>query len=302
MINIIIVNYNGLQYLDHCLSSLIQQNYRDFDVTIVDNASQDGSVAYIQEKFPWVRVVQSQENQGYGAAVNKGILKSSGEYILTLNNDTEVHPDFLRELLIAIESSPYNGMAAPKMLFPDGRINSTGLAISRSGAVWDRGIFEEDKGQYDTCTSILGPCGGAALYRRTMLESIGLFEEDYFLYYEDADIALRACNGGWKCVFAPHARVMHLHGATAGFQSDLYVYYISRNILWNVVKNYPLKELVLSLPFIIGRSLVAIPYYSLRGQGKVVLKAKLDAVRRMGEWWRKRGKAERRQNTRFLLH
>ena len=288
MISIIIVNYNGCHHLTRCLNSLKSQSIEDFEVIVIDNASSDGSVKFLSQSYPWVNVIKNCENIGYGAGVNRGINASRGEFILTLNNDTDADPDFLKELLIAIESSPEVGMAAPKMLLPDGSINSTGLCISRSGAVWDRGVFEKDKGQYDMSYKVLGPCGGAALYRRTMLEEIGHFEEDYFLYYEDADIAIRACNAGWKCIFVPGSRVMHLHGATAGFQSDMYVYYISRNIIWNVVKNYPFKELVLSIPFVIGRNLAAIPYYALRGQRKVVIKAKWDAVKGLGKWWRKR--------------
>jgi hypothetical protein len=180
------------------------------------------------------------------------------------------------------------GMCAPKMLFPDGRINSTGICISRSGAAWDRGMFEEDRSQYDTPEGIIGPCAGAALYRKTMLQEIGLFDEDFFLYMEDVDLAFRACLAGWKCSFVPEAIVYHYHGGTAGFMSDLSVYFGNRNILWWPVKNYPLLILLVSFPWIIARTIVVIPYYTFKGKGKVILKAKIDGIAGIPRMWRKR--------------
>ena len=180
------------------------------------------------------------------------------------------------------------GMCAPKMLFPDGRINSAGICISRSGAAWDRGMFEEDFGQYDTNEDIIGPCAGAAMYRKTMLREIGLFDEDFFLYMEDVDLAFRACLAGWKCSFVPGAVVYHYHGGTAGFMSDLTVYFGNRNILWWPVKNYPLLILLVSIPWIIARTIGVIPYYTFKGKGKIILKSKCDGFVGLPRMWKKR--------------
>jgi GT2 family glycosyltransferase len=173
------------------------------------------------------------------------------------------------------------------MLFPDGRINSTGICISRSGAAWDRGMFEQDLGQYDIREEVFGPCAGAALYRKVMLEEIGLFDEDFFLYMEDVDLAFRGRLAGWKCVYVPEAVVYHYHGGTAGYGSSLSVYYGNRNIIWYAIKDFPMRILITSLLFILTRNLAAIPYYCLRGQGKVILKSKLDGLRKRNNVIRK---------------
>lgn len=278
MISVIIVNYNGKDYLEQCLRSLATQTICDHEVIVVDNASSDGSVAYLEEHFPEAKVLQSGENFGFAGGVNAGIRAASGEYIMTLNNDTRVDPDCLFHLLAVMDQDESVGMVAAKMLFFDRRINSTGICISRSGAAWDRGMYEEDCGQYDRIEEVFGPCAGAALYRRLMLDEVGLFDEDFFLYMEDVDLAFRGRLLGWRCVYTHHARVYHIHGGTAGVGSELVVYYGNRNILWYVLKDYPIHILLTSLPWIIGRNLAVIPYYILKGRGWAVLKAKTHAL------------------------
>lgn len=278
MISVIIVNYNGKDYLEQCLRSLATQTICDHEVIVVDNASSDGSVAYLEEHFPDAKLVQSRENFGFAGGVNAGIRAASGEYIMTLNNDTRLDPDCLFHLLAVMDQDESVGMVAAKMLFFDRRINSTGICISRSGAAWDRGMYEEDCGQYDRIEEVFGPCAGAALYRRLMLDEVGLFDEDFFLYMEDVDLAFRARLLGWRCVYTPYAQVYHFHGGTAGVGSELVVYYGNRNILWYVLKDYPIHILLTSLPWIIGRNLAVIPYYILKGRGWAVLKAKTHAL------------------------
>ena len=157
-------------------------------------------------------------------------------------------------------------------------INSTGICISRSGACWDRGMFEQDHGQYAR-GEVFGPCAGAALYRKKMLDRVGLFDEDFFAYMEDADLAFRGRAAGWKCIFVPEAEVYHYHSATSGYMSDFSVYHGNRNIIWSAVKNFQGRLLWTALPWIIGRSLAVIPYYALRGHGRIALLSKLDAIR-----------------------
>ncbi len=278
MISVIIVNFNGREYLEQCLSSLALQTFCDYEVIVVDNASLDGSVGYLEAHFPDVILVRAGENLGFAGGVNAGIQAASGEYIMTLNNDTRVDPDCLFHLLEVMDQDDGVGMAAAKILFFDHRINSTGICISRSGAAWDRGMYEDDTGQYDRTEEVFGPCAGAALYRRLMLEEVGLFDEDFFLYMEDVDLAFRARLLGWKCVYTPSAQVYHIHGGTAGVGSDIAVYYGNRNILWYVLKDYPARILLSSLPWIIGRNLAVIPHYMMKGRGWAVLKAKSHAL------------------------
>ncbi len=300
MISVVIPNYNGRRYLEGCLSSLSDQTFKNFETILVDNGSSDGSAEYAKTSFPEVRIVENENNLGFAGGVNSGIRSSRGEFILTLNNDTIADRNLLRCLAEAMGSDEGVGMVAPKMLFSDGRINSAGICISRSGAAWDRGMGEEDRGQYDRAREIFGPSAGAALYRRAMLDEIGLFDEDFFIYMEDVDLAFRGQLAGWRCIYVPEARVRHFHGGTAGFGSDLSVYYGNRNIIWYPVKDFPARLLVTSLPWIAGRNLAVIPYYALRGQGRTALRAKVDGLRGLPLMLEKRRKVVRKVSEREI--
>jgi hypothetical protein len=288
LISVIIVNYNGKKFLSDCLNSIFHQTYFPFEVIMVDNASHDGSVEYVQQNFPDVKMFTQSTNLGFAGGTNAGIRQAEGEFILTLNNDTILTPDFIDELAKPMVSDPFVGMCASKMIFPDGRINSTAICISRSGAAWDRGMGEPDHGQYDVVEEVFGACAGAALYRRIMLDEIGLFDEDFFLYMEDVDLAFRARLSGWKCMYVPSARVIHVHGGTTEPGSDSSVYYGNRNLLWYAVKNFPSRALILFIPWIIGRNIAVIPYYFLKRKGKAIIKAKVDSVKGLSKMIKKR--------------
>ncbi len=288
MISVVITNYNGRRYLPDCLSSLADQTYRDFETILVDNGSTDGSVEFVEENYPGVRIVRNRENQGFAGGTNAGIRAARGEYVLTLNNDTRAEPGFIEHLWNAMDIDPAVGMCAAKMLFPDGSINSTGICISRSGAAWDRGMYEPDRGQYDRPDEVFGPCAGAALYRREMLDEVGLFDEDFFCYMEDVDLAFRARLAGWACRYVPEARIYHYHGGTAGVGTEFAVYYGNRNVVWYVVKNFPSRLLITSIPWILGRNLAVIPYYAVKCQGRTIARSKIDAVRGIPRMIRKR--------------
>lgn len=279
--SVVVVNFNGKHYLDRCLSSLMAQTYGPVEVILVDNHSSDGSVAHVRERYPKVKVIENEGNLGFAVANNIGIGTAKGELIATLNNDTEVAAGWLDELVKTMLSDERVGMCASKMLRMDDPtlIDSTGICVSRSGACWDRGMFEKDRGQWDTPDEVFGPCAGAALYRKAMLDETGLFDDDFVSYMEDTDLAFRGRSAGWKCRYVPGAVVYHVHGGTAGYVSDYTVYYGNRNIVWYPVKDFPVGLLLTSLPFIIGRSLGVIPYYIKNGHGITILRAKADALK-----------------------
>ncbi len=283
LVSVIIVNYNGRVYLDACISSILAQTYPRIEIIFVDNGSSDNSVYYVKEKFSSVVIIACDENYGFAKGNNIGIKASKGDLIATLNNDTKVTSRWVEELVQGISVDKKVGMCASKMLFmkkPE-IINSTGICISRSGACWDRGMFEQDRGQYDSCTDVFGPCAGAAIYRKSMLDDIGLFDEDFCAYMEDVDLAFRGRLAGWKCSYVPNAVVYHFHGGTAGYVSDYTVYHGNRNIIWNTFKNFPTEFLVTSLPWIICRNIAVIPYYIFKGHGNVILRSKIDAIKGM---------------------
>ncbi len=281
LVSVIIVNYNGKAFLEKCLSSLMKQTYPAIEIILVDNGSADNSIWFVKGEYPSVRIIATKENLGFAKGNNVGIKESKGEMIATLNNDTEVTPEWVEELVKAMDSNKKVGMCASKMLFMKNpqMINSTGICISRSGACWDRGMSERDRGQYESLEEIFGPCAGAAMYRKSMLEEIGLFDEDFHAYMEDTDLAFRGRLAGWKCLYVPRAVVYHVHGGTGGYASNYTIYYGNRNIIWNCFKNFPAQLLITSLPWIIGRNVAVIPYYILKGYGITILRSKIDALK-----------------------
>jgi len=280
-VSVIMVNYNGKRLLAESLTALQNQTYQNLEIILVDNGSSDGSVEYVKDNFRSVTLIVNKKNRGFAWGNNRGIEKATGAFIATINTDAFANLDWIEELVNPMAYNDRIGTCASKMLFYDRRevINSTGICVSRSGAVWDRGMFEKDEGQYIRHKAVFGPCAGAALYRKSMLDEIGLFDEDFFMYMEDADLAFRARLAGWECRYVPTAVVYHKHGWTTGVDSDFSVYHVNRNIIWNVTKNFPARLLVSSLPWIIGRNIAVIPYYMMRGQGMAILKSKIDAIR-----------------------
>lgn len=286
--SIIIPNYNGISYLGPCIDSIHGQDFQDYEIILVDNASQDESVSFIKNSYPDVILVENIQNRGYAGGCNDGVKVASGEFFLFLNTDTVLEKEFLTRISDVIDKYPQYGMYAPKMVYPDGRINSTGICISLSGAAWDRGMGEEDNGQYNVSEDILGPCGGAAIIKRETFYDAGCFDEDFFLYMEDVDLILRIQLAGWKCRYLPKAIVYHHHGGTAGIGSDITIYYGNRNILWFPIKDFPFRLLVLAVPWIICRTIGVIVFYSLRGKGRIIIKAKWDGIKAIPNMLKKR--------------
>ena len=260
-ISIIIVNWNGQRYLETCLPTVFAQDFTDFSVILVDNGSTDNSLAYVRKHFPQVRVIQNAANLGFAAANNQGMRASNSEFVALLNNDTQVAAGWLTSLLQAMASDPAVGMCAAKMVLTEqpGVIDSAGIALDRSGIAWGiAGGQMEGAAEVNCPAEVFGASGGATLYRRTMLDEIGLFDEDFFAYLEDVDLAWRAQWAGWKCLYVPTATVLHLHSATSKqiphFKSRL----LGRNKLWLLCKNYPFPQIVWYLPIILLYELLSL--------------------------------------------
>jgi GT2 family glycosyltransferase len=262
-VSIIIPSYNGLAHLPVCLSSLRAQSYRPFEVILVDNASTDESAAYVRREYPEVQIISLAQNHVFAGSVNAGIRAARGAVIVLLNNDTDAEPAWLAELVAALESEPHAGMAASKLRLFDRRdhLHSAGDAYGRDGIPINRGVWQPDTGQFDGDRLVFAPCGGAAAYRRTMLDAIGLFDEDLVAYCEDVDLAWRAQLAGWRCVFAPRAIVYHKLSATGG--GKLASFYVGRNVLWIIAKDYP-GDLLRIYWYRILRSQVRIAFDALK--------------------------------------
>jgi GT2 family glycosyltransferase len=253
-ISVIIPNWNGLTYLETCLESLKKQTYPDFEVIVVDNGSTDGSVSFLKAKYSsLVRLIELSENTGFDRATNIGISKAQGEFIATLNNDTETDPQWLQELIKGMDYHARVGMCASKILFFYQRhiIDKVGHLFYPDGQNRGRGCMEEDRGQYEEIEEVFFPDACAALYRREMLEEVGLFDEDFFAYGDDAELGLRARLFGWKCVYIPTAIVYHIHSGSTGPYDPNKVFLVERNRLWLALKLLPLSLLIMS------------PYYTI---------------------------------------
>jgi GT2 family glycosyltransferase len=252
-VTVVIPNWNGERFLPTCLSSLHRQSFEDFETVLVDNGSTDGSVALVDQDFPQVRVLALGENRGFSAAVNAGIRISHTEYVALLNNDTETDQGWLEALMRAAEMHPEAGSFASKLVdFNDRRIlDGAGDVLRRSGLPYRLGHGEPDCGQYDEATFVFGACAGAALYKRSMLEEVGLFDEDFFANCEDGDLSFRAQLAGYRCLYVPQSVVYHMGSATFGKRSPISTRLGTRNSLCLLVKNLPAPLVPGFLPFIV---------------------------------------------------
>lgn len=248
LVSVIVINYNGKEFLKDCLESIYGQTYHNFELIVVDNGSTDGSVQFIKEKFPDTILIENKENLGFAVANNQGIEISKGKYIALLNNDTVVDRDWLKNLVTTAESSSENtGMWAGKILSLENPniIDSVGgLIISNDGIAKGRGRLERDIGQYDREEEVFIPSACAALYRKRMFDEVGLFDEDFFAYCEDTDLGLRARLAGWKTISAPKAVVYHHYSGTTGKYTSIKAYLVERNHIWLAIKNFPLSKLL----------------------------------------------------------
>jgi GT2 family glycosyltransferase len=260
LVSVIIVNWNGRHHLELCLPALAQQTAVDFEIIVVDNGSTDDSLDYVNNNHPTVHVMALNENHGFARGNNIGIRAATARFVVLLNNDTKPEPTWLERLLVPAIKDDRIGMVACKMLFYDRPdvINSAGICVDRVGIAWDRLGGQVNQAGSDTPITVFGGSGGAVLYRRRMLAEIGLFDEDYFAYLEDVDLAWRAQLAGWGAVCVETAVVYHHHSASfiegSPFKSRL----LGRNKVWTILKNYPLAALVRYLPLILLYDLGAI--------------------------------------------
>jgi len=291
LVDLVIVNWNGGRLLQRCLEAVSAQTVRDVAVWLVDNGSTDGSPAQAQAAYPGVHLLASPTNRGFAVATNQGIRAGSAPFVATLNNDAAPEPGWLASLLAACERDPTAGAVASRMLSTSrpGAIDSAGICANQAGIFWDRfGGAPAEGPEAEAPAEIFGPCAGAALYRRAMLEQVGPFDGDFFCYLEDADLAWRARLAGWRTLYAPAARVLHAHSASLGDTSPLKSYLLGRNKVWTIVKNYPAPHFYRRLPLILAYDLAAVSYAVLAQGRWAALRGRLAGWRSLRLALRKR--------------
>ena len=293
LISVIIVNWNGKHHLEECLSSLTKQTIKNFEIILIDNGSIDESVAFVNRKFPNVKIVELKKNEGFCRANNIGLKHAGGEFIALLNNDTRVEANWLEELRREMERDPKIGICAscivnyynPKLIDTAGDgydICGVGFKIANRQPV----------SRYQEKREVFGACAGAVLYRRSMIDKIGFFDEDFFAVGEDIDLSFRARLSGYRCVYAPTAIVYHKVGQTIGSNSNLLLYHSRRNIEYTYFKNMPWALLLLSFPLHLLYNFLTLLQAVTQGQIQVFLKAKRDFLINFRKTLKKRKKIQ----------
>ena len=268
-LSVVIPNYNGLKYLEGVLESLERQTMKDFEILLVDNGSVDKSCEYTAENYPRVRQIRLEDNYGFCKAVNEGIKASNGEYVLLLNNDVEADPSFVLQMYEGIRRHPNAFSCQAKMLrfYDRDRIDDAGNYYCALGWAYARG-----KGSYkDRCRReepVFATCAGAAIYRKSIFEKIGYFDEEHFAYLEDTDIGYRARIYGYENWFLPEAIVYHVGSGTSGSRYNQFkTRYSSRNNIYMIYKNMPFLQILLNLPLLLFGFGVKLLFFSIKGLG-----------------------------------
>lgn len=265
----IVLNYNGRGFVEESVRSLLEQDLPGLEVLVVDNGSTDGSADEIERTFAGrVRLLRSPRNLGFGAGNNLGIREARGRHVILLNNDAVAAPSFARELVAAAEADAAAGMVAARVLEYERRnvLDTVGHLLYPDGLNRGRGRLDEDRGQYDACRTTLFPSGAAALYTRAMLDDIGLFDENFFLYGDDAEFGLRGRVAGWGCALAPRAIAYHHYSRSAGAYSRLKAFYVERNRVLVLFRLFPVS-LILVSPAYTAVRLALQAWGALTGRG-----------------------------------
>ncbi|MEN1729238.1 MAG: glycosyltransferase family 2 protein, partial [Pseudomonadota bacterium] len=239
---VVIPNWNGAHHLPECLASLEQQTFRNFETVLVDNGSSDDSLALLAKDYPWVTVIARGDNGGFSTAVNEGIRRAESELVVLLNNDTRADPNWLDVLQDGMRRYPEASMGASRMLLydPPHDVDSAGDGYSLSAGAGYNLAAGEARDSVDEDAWVFGACAGAAVYRRALFDDIGLFDEDFFLVFEDVDMDLRAQVAGHRCIYLADAIVYHKRGASTDNASMEVIARSWRNTLWVAGKNLPL--------------------------------------------------------------
>lgn|SRR5262245_7650486 len=278
-LSVVVLNWNGKTLLADCLSSLRNQSFSDIEIILVDNGSSDGSVDYLTTEFPGVRVIALEKNVGFSAGNNRGIEASASEFVALFNNDAVADRHWAERLLVPMADRRVGIAASRVLLFADrDRLDSAGDGMTIVGVAYKRGHLGPAD-QYPAMESVFGASGCAMLLRRSMLEDIGLLDEDFFLSYEDGDVCFRAQLRGWKCVYVPEARVFHRLNSSIGRLSPRYVYYGQRNAEFLYFKNMPGWLMWKYFPAHCLNTFLALGYFTGRGHCRTFLRSKIDFLK-----------------------
>jgi GT2 family glycosyltransferase len=279
---VVIVNSNADLFLGEALDRLARQTLRPARVIVVDNASTDRSVDDLEQRHPTVEVIRLEQNVGFGGANNIGVQSASDcGWVALLNPDAFPEPRWLETLLEAARIEPDYSFFASRLLLADDpeKLDGTGDVYHVSGLAFRRDHGRAVESVARPRAEVFSPCAAAAMYKRSAFVDAGGFDERFFAYLEDLDLAFRLRLAGHRCLYVPESTVRHVGSPTTGRTSDFTVFHAQRNMVWTYAKNMPTPLVWLYLPEHLLVNLAALAAYSLRGQARVVWRAKLEAVR-----------------------
>lgn len=290
---VVIVTWNSSGLLDNVLKALNRQTLQPDKVLVIENGSQDAhKIAAITRKYPFCELLCVPQNIGFASANNIALNQCSEfNYLALLNPDAFPEPDWLEQLLNAASAYPEIAAFGSRQLCHDDPevLDGVGDSYHISGRVRRERRGKQQQKDDLIAREIFSPCAAAALYHRQFLASVGGFDEDYFCYLEDIDLGFRLRLAGHRARYIPEAVVHHIGSATTGGQhSDFSVYHGHRNLVWTFIKNMPGVLFWVLLPLHVLLNFVSVAHFSMRGQGKVIWRAKRDAIKRIPEMWRKR--------------
>jgi len=277
-ITAVITNYNGKYFLKECLNSIKNQDFPYFDVIIIDNASTDGSVEYIEKYYPEIILIKNNKNLGFPAAVNLGINNSSAEYIFILNNDTELESKCMSNLYECIQKDESIFAVTSKMIqyYDRAKMDDAGDEYTILG--WTKRVgYGKSPDQYSKERETFSACAGASLYRRSILDEIGYFDENFFAYLEDVDISYRARINGYKCVYCPEAVVYHVGSGSSGSRyNEFKIKLAARNNVYLPYKNMPWPQFAFNFIFLLLGYFIKYIFFLRKGYSSIYIKSLKD--------------------------
>ncbi len=291
LVTVVIVNYNGGEMICKCLAALERQTLQDFVAVVVDNNSADDSVAGIRRSHPKVVILELDNNPGFSGGVNHALQTCAlGTWVALLNPDAFPAKDWLENLVASAGKHPEYAAFGSRMFSDQDQLQLDGVGdvYHVSGLPWRRAHGCPNSHKYDEEKEIFAPCAAAALYRTSALSDIGPLDEDFFLYVEDIDLGFRLRLAGHRALYVPTAHIRHLGSAFVGKHSDFQIYHGHRNLVWVFVKNMPGILFWIFLPLHILLNAATLVWLVARGQGRVTLRAKRDAIMGVPHFWEKR--------------
>ncbi len=271
-VSVIIPNYNGIEFLETCFKSInIQQNIKE--VIIVDNGSQDRSIEFIKNNYPQFILIKNKKNLGFAKAINQGIATASGEYVFLLNNDMELEKSCISNLLKCIETGHQAFSVSSKMIqyYERDKIDDAGDEYSLLG--WTKRVgYGKSREKYNQKRNIFSACAGASIYKKSILDEIGYFDENFFAYMEDVDLGYRARIHGYQNIYCPEALVYHVGSGTSGSRYNKFkIKLAARNNIYVPYKNMPWPQIILNSPCLLAGYLIKYIFFLKKGQGRTYL-------------------------------